>query len=159
MLIAFVSILMIIGGTLCGIEEEAVAFYPVLVPIFIALGYDSIVSVGAIFLASSVGSIFSTINPFSVVIASNAAGTTFTDGLYWRIGACIIGAIFVISYLFWYCKKLKKILNPLILTKTKQHLKNNGLCSMMTVLLSLHYVKRLFLRFSSYRSLLWYGAS
>ncbi|MGC9631428.1 hypothetical protein ACO2E2_06895 [Staphylococcus epidermidis] len=37
------------GGTLCGIEEEAVAFYPVLVPIFIALGYDSIVSVGAIF--------------------------------------------------------------------------------------------------------------
>ena len=151
MLIAFVSILMIIGGTLCGIEEEAVAFYPVLVPIFIALGYDSIVSVGAIFLASSVGSTFSTINPFSVVIASNAAGTTFTDGLYWRIGACIIGAIFVISYLFWYCKKLKKILNPLILTKTKQHLKNNGLCFMMTVLLSLHYVKRLFLRFSSYR--------
>ena len=49
MLIVFVSILMIIGGTLCGIEEEAVAFYPILVPIFIALGYDSIVSVGAIF--------------------------------------------------------------------------------------------------------------
>ena len=96
MLIVFVSILMIIGGTLCGIEEEAVAFYPILVPIFIALGYDSIVSVGAIFLASSVGSTFSTINPFSVVIASNAAGTTFTDGLYWRIGACIVGAILLL---------------------------------------------------------------
>ncbi|MCE3399987.1 YfcC family protein, partial [Staphylococcus aureus] len=67
MLIAFVAILMVLGGTLCGIEEEAVAFYPVLVPIFIALGYDSIVSVGAIFLASSIGSTFSTINPFSVV--------------------------------------------------------------------------------------------
>lgn len=52
--------------------------------------------------------VFSTINPFSVVIASNAAGTTFTDGLYWRIGACIVGAIFVISYLYWYCKKIKK---------------------------------------------------
>ena len=38
-----VSILMILGGTLCGIEEEAVAFYPVLVPIFIAMGYDSII--------------------------------------------------------------------------------------------------------------------
>lgn len=37
MLIAFVAILMVLGGTLCGIEEEAVAFYPVLVPIFIAL--------------------------------------------------------------------------------------------------------------------------
>ena len=70
-----VSILMILGGTLCGIEEEAVAFYPVLVPIFIAMGYDSI-CVGSIFLASSIGSTFSTVNPFSVVIASNAAGTT-----------------------------------------------------------------------------------
>lgn len=108
MLIAFVAILMVLGGTLCGIEEEAVAFYPVLVPIFIALGYDSIVSVGAIFLASSIGSTFSTINPFSVVIASNAAGTTFTDGLYWRIGACVVGTIFVVCYLYWYCKKIKQ---------------------------------------------------
>ena len=58
-----VSILMILGGTLCGIEE-AVAFYPVLVPIFIAMGYDSIICVGSIFLASSIGSTFSTVNPF-----------------------------------------------------------------------------------------------
>ena len=85
-----VSILMILGGTLCGIEEEAVAFYPVLVPIFIAMGYDSIICVGSIFLASSIGSTFSTVNPFSVVIASNAAGTTFVDGLYWRIAGLIV---------------------------------------------------------------------
>lgn len=108
LLIFFVSILMVLGGTLCGIEEEAVAFYPILVPIFLAMGYDSIVCVGAIFLASSMGSTFSTINPFSVVIASNAAGTTFTEGLYWRIAGCIIGALFVIGYLYWYSKKIKK---------------------------------------------------
>lgn len=127
MLIVFVSILMIIGGTLCGIEEEAVAFYPILVPIFIALGYDSIVSVGAIFLASSVGSTFSTINPFSVVIASNAAGTTFTDGLYWRIGACIVGAILLLVIYIGTVKKLKKILKRHILMKTKMLLNSNGL--------------------------------
>ena len=126
MLIVFVSILMIIGGTLCGIEEEAVAFYPILVPIFIALGYDSIVSVGAIFLASSVGSTFSTINPFSVVIASNAAGTTFTDGLYWRIGACIVGAILLLV-IYIGTVKIKKILKHHILMKTKMLLNSNGL--------------------------------
>ncbi|AYU56331.1 YfcC family protein [Staphylococcus debuckii] len=108
MLIFMVSVLMVLGGTLCGIEEEAVAFYPVLVPIFIALGYDSIVCVGAIFLASSIGTTFATINPFSVVIASNAAGITFTEGLYWRIGGCIVGTIFVIAYLYWYSQKIKK---------------------------------------------------
>ena len=66
-----VSVLMVLGGTLCGIEEEAVAFYPILVPIFIAMDMTQL-SVLAIFLASSVGSTFSTVNPFSVVIASNA---------------------------------------------------------------------------------------
>lgn len=56
-----VCVLMAIGGTTCGIEEEAVAFYPILVPVFLALGYDAIVCVGAIFLASSMGTAFSTV--------------------------------------------------------------------------------------------------
>ncbi|MFD1549485.1 YfcC family protein [Levilactobacillus fuyuanensis] len=107
MLIFMVAVLMILGGTLCGIEEEAVAFYPILVPIFIAMGYDSIVCVGAIFLASSVGTSFSTINPFSVVIASNAAGINFTEGIVWRIVGLIVASIFVIWYLHWYSKKVK----------------------------------------------------
>ena len=33
LLVFMVSVLMVLGGTLCGIEEEAVAFYPILVPI------------------------------------------------------------------------------------------------------------------------------
>lgn len=107
LLIFLVSILMVIGGTLCGIEEEAVAFYPILVPVFLAMGYDSIICVGAIFLASSMGTAFSTINPFSSVIASNAAGISFTEGLGWRTLGCISGALFVVGYLYWYSKKIK----------------------------------------------------
>lgn len=110
LLVFVVSLLMVLGGTTCGLEEEAVAFYPILVPIFLALGYDSIVCVGAIFLAGSMGTTFSTINPFSVVIASNAAGINFTEGMPWRIAGCVVGAIAVISYLRWYCGKIKK--NP-----------------------------------------------
>lgn len=107
LLVFLVALLMVLGGTSCGLEEEAVAFYPILVPVFLALGYDSIVCVGAIFLAGSMGTTFSTINPFSVVIASNAAGINFMEGFEWRVGGCIVGAIVVISYLYWYCKKIK----------------------------------------------------
>ena len=53
--VALVCFVMALGGTTCGLEEEAVAFYPILVPIFLALGYDAIVCVGAIFLAASMG--------------------------------------------------------------------------------------------------------
>ncbi|WP_294440871.1 YfcC family protein [uncultured Slackia sp.] len=109
-LVFLVSALMTLGGTTCGLEEEAVAFYPILAPVFIALGYDSIVTVGAIFLAGSMGTTFSTINPFAVVIASNAAGVQWTEGIEWRIAGCIVGGIVVIAYLYWYCKKIKK--NP-----------------------------------------------
>lgn len=107
-LVFLVAILLMLGGTLCGIEEEAVAFYPILVPVFLAMGYDSIVCVGAIFLASSVGTTFSTINPFSVVIASNAAGTNFTQGLTGRVIGLVVAAVFVILYLHWYARKVQK---------------------------------------------------
>ena len=63
-LVAAVSILMVMGGSFCGLEEEAVAFYPILAPIFISLGFDAIIVVGSVFLAGSIGSAFSTINPF-----------------------------------------------------------------------------------------------
>ena len=109
-LVFLVAVLLLLGGTLCGIEEEAVAFYPILVPVFIAMGYDSIVCVGAIFLASSVGTTFSTINPFSVVIASNAAGTNFTQGLAGRVVGLIIAGCFVLWYLYRYARKVQQ--NP-----------------------------------------------
>ncbi|SNV22220.1 H+/gluconate symporter and related permeases [Dermatophilus congolensis] len=107
LLVSTVSVLMVLGGTSCGLEEEAVAFYPILVPIFIAMGYDAIICVGAIFLAGSMGTTFSTINPFSVVIASNAAGTQFTEGIWWRASGCAVGAVAVIAYLWWYARKIK----------------------------------------------------
>jgi len=40
LLVFSVSLVMALGGTTCGLEEEAVAFYPILVPIFLSLGYD-----------------------------------------------------------------------------------------------------------------------
>lgn len=109
-LVFLVAVLMTLGGTTCGLEEEAVAFYPILAPVFIALGYDSIVTVGAIFLAGSMGTTFSTINPFAVVIASNAAGVQWTEGIEWRIAGVIVGGLVVVAYLYWYCRKIKK--NP-----------------------------------------------
>lgn len=107
LLVLAVALLMVLGGTSCGLEEEAVAFYPILVPVFLAMGYDALVSIGAIFLAGSMGTTFSTINPFSSVIASNAAGTSFTDGLGWRIAGCAVGAVAVCTYLWWYARRVQ----------------------------------------------------
>ena len=89
------------------LRKRRLRFIRILVPVFLALGYDAIMCVGAIFLAASMGTAFSTINPFSVVIASNAAGIQFTEGIGFRTLGLILGGLCVIGYLYWYGKKVK----------------------------------------------------
>ena len=59
-------------------------------------------------MGSSIGTMFSTVNPFSVVIASNAAGINFTSGLKFRIVVLIIGSIITLAYMYWYAKKVNQ---------------------------------------------------
>lgn len=104
-LIVLVSLLVTAGGTTFGMAEECIAFYPILMPIFLAAGYDAIVGISALFLSSSIGTMFSTTNPFSVVIASNAAGISFSTGLGFRLVSLIIAEFITLLYLYRYAKK------------------------------------------------------
>lgn len=107
-LIVIITSLIALGGTTFGMAEETIAFYPILVPVFMAAGYDALVAIAAIYLGSSIGSMASTVNPFSVVIASNTAGINFTDGIGLRLALLIIGVILCIGYIIRYGNKVKK---------------------------------------------------
>lgn len=107
LLVVFVSALIAIGGTTFGLAEETIALYPILMPIFLASGYDAIVAIAAVYLGSSVGTMFSTVNPFSVVIASNAAGISFNEGLTFRLVSLILAMIITLVYIYIYAKKIK----------------------------------------------------
>ena len=108
LIVAIVFALTTLGGTTFGLAEETIAFYPILMPIFLLSGFDAITAIAAIYMGSSIGTMFSTINPFSVVIASNAAGISFTDGLMYRLIVLIIGSIITLAYMYWYANKVKK---------------------------------------------------
>ena len=106
-ILVVVTVLIAFMGTIEGFCEETIALYPVLVPIFLAAGYDAITAVGAIYMGSTIGCMFSTINPFSVGIASYAAGTTMNAGLGFRLAGLIIGTAITVIYLMRYAKKIK----------------------------------------------------
>lgn len=110
LLVIFVSLLIALGGTTFGLAEETIALYPILMPIFIASGYDAIVCIAAIYMGSSIGTMFSTTNPFSVVIASNAAGISFNEGLVFRMISLILAMVITLIYIYYYGKKVKE--NP-----------------------------------------------
>ncbi len=106
-LIIAMTFLISLGGTTFGMAEETMALYPVLVPVFLAAKYDALVCVSSIYMGSTIGCMFSTVNPFSAVIASNAAGIDFTSGIYWRLGGLVVGVIIVILYIIRYATKVK----------------------------------------------------
>lgn len=62
-----------IGGTTYGMQEEAVAFYALVVPIMLAAGYNAMTAVMVIVLGGGVGVLASTVNPFSTGVAARAA--------------------------------------------------------------------------------------
>ena len=79
-------------------SEETIAFYPLLLPIFIAAGYDTITTVGVILLGAGVGVLGSTVNPFATGIASGFAGISIGDGIGLRLLILAAGLISAIIY-------------------------------------------------------------
>ena len=91
-----------------GMAEEALVFYPILVPLFLAAGYDLLVPLAIIFGGTSVGGIPAFSNPFSTIIASNAAGINWMDGLSERLILWVIVTALMVWYILRYAKKIKK---------------------------------------------------
>lgn len=106
-MIVFILVLISLGGTTFGLAEETIAFYPILVPIFLIAGYDAIVALATIYIGSSIGSMASTTNPFSSIIASNSAGINWTLGIEWRMIMLGIGTTISILYVIRYAEKVK----------------------------------------------------
>ena len=107
-LIVTLTFIIIVGGTTYGMDAEAMAFYPILVPVFLAAGYDLIVPLGVIFLGTQIGQLSSISNPFSTVIASNIIGINWINGITERIIICVITSAISIFYLVRYAQKVKK---------------------------------------------------
>jgi uncharacterized ion transporter superfamily protein YfcC len=91
-----------------GMAEEALVFYPILVPLFLAAGYDLIVPLAIIFGGTSIGCLPAFSNPFSTIIASNAAGINWMDGLTERLILWVIVTALLVWYILRYAAKIKK---------------------------------------------------
>jgi uncharacterized ion transporter superfamily protein YfcC len=97
-MIPFLMALFALGGTTYGMAEETLAFYVLLIPVMIAAKFDALTAVAVILLGAGVGVLGSTINAFSTVIASDAAGVNFADGLVLRL--IILGLCWVVTVAF-----------------------------------------------------------
>lgn len=69
LLVIITFFLFALGGTVFGFWEETIPFYAILMPLFLVNGFDAMVGTATLLLGAAVGCMFSTVNPFSVIIA------------------------------------------------------------------------------------------
>jgi uncharacterized ion transporter superfamily protein YfcC len=106
-MIPFLMALFALGGTTYGMAEETLAFYLILTPVMIAAGYDALVAVAVILLGAGIGVLGSTINAFSTVIASDAAGVSFAAGMPLRLGILVLCWLVTVAFVMRYAAKVK----------------------------------------------------
>lgn len=106
-MIPILMILFGIGGTTFGMWEETMAFYPILLPVFLAAGYDAVVSISVVLLGAGVGVLCSTVNPFATGIAAGFAGVSLGDGLVLRVVMLIVYEAVAIWFVMRYAKRVK----------------------------------------------------
>ncbi|MFQ8601800.1 MAG: YfcC family protein [Anaerovoracaceae bacterium] len=107
MLIPTIMLIFSIAGGTFGLEEETLPFFPVLIPVFIAAGYDTLVGLSVIKVGAALGVMASLANPFAVAIASRFAGISIGDGMGIRL---ILLAFYIpagIIFTMSYAKKIK----------------------------------------------------
>lgn len=106
-MIPILMALFALGGTTYGMAEETLAFYPLLIPAMLVAGFDTMTAVAVILIGAGIGTLGSTINPFATVIASNAAGVAFTEGMVLRVVLLLGGLAICIAYVTRYALRVK----------------------------------------------------
>ncbi len=106
-MIPILMILFALGGSTYGMAEETLAFYGLLIPIFIRAGFDPLVAVSVVFIGTGVGTLGSTINPFATVLASNAANVDFLSGIGLRVVILLMAMASSILFVMRYARKVQ----------------------------------------------------
>jgi uncharacterized ion transporter superfamily protein YfcC len=94
-------------GTVEGFAEESLGFYGLVIPLMLALGYDRMVAVGVIIVGAGVGVMGSTVNPFSIGIASGFADVSIGDGIALRLAMWMTFTVVAMLYVLRYAQKVK----------------------------------------------------
>lgn len=106
-LIPLLMVAFSLGGTTFGMAEETMAFYPLLIPVMVAAGYDTLTAVSVILLGAGAGVIGSTVNPFATGIAAGFAGVNMGENLGLRLVMLILGLGVSVGFVMVYGQRVR----------------------------------------------------
>lgn len=93
--LVMVGFLFAAGGATQGLQEEIIPLFPILLVLTRKIGYPPFITIGMSYGAAVIGSTFSPINPFGVVIAQKVAEVPFLTAVIFRL------IIFCFAFALW----------------------------------------------------------
>lgn len=96
-----------LGGATFGMNEEIIPFVLIIVPICLALGYDSITGVAIPLVGAHIGFASAFLNPFNVGIAQGIAEVPLFSGIGYRVVCWLISTALATLFLLYYVRKIK----------------------------------------------------
>ncbi len=107
LIIPIIMFLFSLGGAVFGMIEESIPFVAILVPLTIALGYDSLVAVGISYFGCVIGFTTAMMNPFNVGVAQEIAGIDYLSGSGFRTIMWLTCTAIGIAFMMLYARKIK----------------------------------------------------
>ncbi|WP_436946494.1 YfcC family protein [Staphylococcus xylosus] len=97
-----------IVATLIGTAELSLVYIPVIIPLIIALGYDSITATAIALCGTVVGFTVGVLNPINTGLAQKLSGIPVFSGISLRIILFIVVLAVTIVFIMRYAKKVQK---------------------------------------------------
>jgi uncharacterized ion transporter superfamily protein YfcC len=110
LIIPILMIVFSLAGAILGSAEELLPFYPIVISLALALGFDTITGTSIVLLGAGAGFAGAFLNPFTVGIAQGIAGLPLFSGLWFRVVAFVLILGVAIIYVYRYASKIHK--NP-----------------------------------------------
>lgn len=109
-ILAIIMLIFAVLGAFLGWIEAAIPFVPLVIPIVLALGYDSMTAVGTCILGLMTGFAVGPTNMYTVGIAHTIAEMPMFSGLGLRMIAFVVFIAVALAYLLIYAERVRK--NP-----------------------------------------------
>jgi uncharacterized ion transporter superfamily protein YfcC len=109
LVIPIASLAFSLGGIMMQMQEELIAFVPVLLLLVRRLGFTPVTAVAMSLGAAAVGAAFSPVNPFQVIIAQKVAELPPASGLGFRLAFLVPALGLWIGGTMWYARRTRRL--------------------------------------------------
>lgn len=108
LLIAVITLIFMLFGSLLGLFEEVLTLLPIIVMICISLGFDGFTGFLVCIVATGFGFASGITNPFTVIVASEIIGVSPIINIWFRILVFLIMYFMLLGFIFIHIKKITK---------------------------------------------------